>query len=71
MPRVGRKLSESKTYHVMIRGNERKDIFLDDEDNRTKRGDGYCENKICAKAKKGKTLISLLKTDRDVITSTL
>jgi putative transposase len=32
MPRVGRKLSESKTYHVMIRGNERKNIFLDDED---------------------------------------
>lgn len=32
MPRIGRKLSESKTYHVMIRGNERKSIFLDDED---------------------------------------
>jgi putative transposase len=32
MPRVARKLSESKTYHVMIRGNERKDIFHDDED---------------------------------------
>ena len=32
MPRVGRKLSESKTYHVMIRGNERRKIFLDDED---------------------------------------
>lgn len=27
-----RKLSESKIYHVMIRGNEKKDIFLDDED---------------------------------------
>jgi putative transposase len=32
MPRVGRKLCSSKTYHVMISGNERKDIFLDDED---------------------------------------
>ena len=29
---IGRKLSESKTYHVMVRGNERRDIFLDDED---------------------------------------
>lgn len=34
MPRSIRKLSETKTYHVMIRGNERKDIFLDDEDKR-------------------------------------
>jgi len=32
MPRQGRQLSESKIYHVMIRGNERKDIFLDKED---------------------------------------
>jgi putative transposase len=32
MPRSGRRLSASKTYHVMIRGNERKAIFLDDED---------------------------------------
>jgi putative transposase len=32
MPRQMRKLSESKIYHVMIRGNEKKDIFLDDED---------------------------------------
>jgi putative transposase len=29
---VARRLSTSKTYHVMIRGNERKAIFLDDED---------------------------------------
>lgn len=34
MPRSIRKLSETKTYHVMIRGNERKEIFLDDEDKR-------------------------------------
>lgn len=32
MPRESRKKSESKTYHVMIRGNERKEIFLDDDD---------------------------------------
>jgi REP element-mobilizing transposase RayT len=32
MPRQARKLSESKIYHVMIRGNEKKDIFLDNED---------------------------------------
>lgn len=32
MPRVSRKLSRSKVYHVMIRGNERKKIFIDDED---------------------------------------
>ncbi|MBP2661400.1 MAG: transposase like protein, partial [Firmicutes bacterium] len=32
MPRQGRQLSESKIYHVMIRGNARKNIFLDDED---------------------------------------
>jgi putative transposase len=32
MPRSGRRLSTSKTYHVMIRRNERKAIFLDDDD---------------------------------------
>ena len=32
MPRRGRNLSKSGIYHVMIRGNERKDIFLDGED---------------------------------------
>jgi putative transposase len=32
MPRSGRRLSASKTYHVMIRGNERKAIFFDDDD---------------------------------------
>lgn len=32
MPRVKRILSESKIYHVMSRGNEKKNIFLDDED---------------------------------------
>jgi len=33
MPRHGRILSESKVYHVMMRGNEKKNIFLDNEDN--------------------------------------
>ncbi len=32
MPRQSRRLSESKTYHIMIRGNERKNIFRDDND---------------------------------------
>jgi len=32
MPRQSRKISSSKIYHVMIRGNERKDIFHDNED---------------------------------------
>jgi hypothetical protein len=32
VPRSGRRLSASKTYHVMIRGNERKAIFFDDDD---------------------------------------
>lgn len=32
MPRGNRKLSASKVYHIMVRGNEKKDIFLDDKD---------------------------------------
>ncbi|SHK58493.1 REP-associated tyrosine transposase [Desulforamulus aeronauticus] len=32
MPRHQRILSENGTYHVMIRGNERKNLFLDEED---------------------------------------
>ena len=32
MPRQPRKLCESKIYHVMIRGNDRNDIFIDEED---------------------------------------
>ncbi|MGE5417707.1 MAG: transposase [Acidobacteriota bacterium] len=32
MPRLQRELSATGVYHVMIRGNERKDIFLDDDD---------------------------------------
>lgn len=32
MPRQSRKVSSTKVYHVMVRGNEKKDIFLDDAD---------------------------------------
>ena len=32
MPRQSRKPSESKIYHVMVRGNERRAIFLDEQD---------------------------------------
>ncbi len=32
MPRVSRKLSNTGIYHVMLRGNERRKIFMDDED---------------------------------------
>lgn len=32
MPRCQRTKSKTGIYHVMIRGNERKDIFIDDED---------------------------------------
>ena len=32
MPRQSRKLSKTGIYHVMMRGNERKDIFQDEED---------------------------------------
>ena len=32
MPRRARLLCESGIYHIMIRGNEKKDIFVDDKD---------------------------------------
>lgn len=32
MPRQNRRLSKSSMYHVMLRGNERKEIFIDEED---------------------------------------
>lgn len=34
MSRYARQHSASNVYHIMIRGNERKDIFLDEEDKR-------------------------------------
>lgn len=35
MARVARKQSETGIYHIMLRGNNRQQIFLDDEDNET------------------------------------
>lgn len=32
MPRQARRISYSKTYHIILRGNERKNIFKDNED---------------------------------------
>lgn len=32
MPRLRRRRGKSQTYHIMIRGNERKNLFLDDYD---------------------------------------
>ncbi len=32
MPRYQRKQSPTRTYHIMLRGNEKKDIFLDNND---------------------------------------
>jgi len=34
MPRQRRQLSKTKTYHIIIRGNQRQNIFLEDEDKR-------------------------------------
>lgn len=45
MPRQPRKLCESKTYHVMIRGNDRNDIFIDEEDKTKFIGILYEKNK--------------------------
>ncbi|QGU00017.1 hypothetical protein SYNTR_1423 [Candidatus Syntrophocurvum alkaliphilum] len=35
MPRVKRKLSNTRVYHIMCRGIEKRNIFLDDEDKTT------------------------------------
>lgn len=32
MPRVARKISSTKVYHIILRGNDRQDIFLDEQD---------------------------------------
>jgi uncharacterized protein YllA (UPF0747 family) len=34
MPRQRRKLSKTGTYHIMLRGNERKSLFPEEEDYR-------------------------------------
>jgi putative transposase len=32
MPRIAREKGEFSTYHIILRGNERKNIFLQDDD---------------------------------------
>ncbi|MEW6172755.1 MAG: hypothetical protein AB1510_06755 [Bacillota bacterium] len=32
MPRHARVLSKTQTYHIMLRGNNLQDVFIDDED---------------------------------------
>ena len=32
MPRVARKISNTKVYHIILRGNDRQDIFYDEQD---------------------------------------
>lgn len=32
MPRVARKLSDTKVYHIILRGNDKQDIFYDEQD---------------------------------------
>lgn len=34
MPRMARKISKSKVYHVILRGNAKQDIFFDTQDNK-------------------------------------
>lgn len=33
MPREAQKLSKTNVYHVVLRGNEQRQVFKDDEDN--------------------------------------
>ena len=32
MPRVAREISKTKVYHIMLRGNDKQDIFYDEQD---------------------------------------
>ena len=32
MPRIARQYSESDVYHIIIRGNDKQDLFYDDDD---------------------------------------
>ena len=32
MPRIARKISMTKVYHVILRGNDRQDIFYEEQD---------------------------------------
>ena len=55
MPRTARQISKTHIYHVMLRGNEKKNIFLDDEDKsrfintiyHKKEDDGFCLYAYC------------------------
>ena len=55
MPRTARQISKTHIYHVMLRGNEKKNIFSDDEDKARfidtvyhKKGDsGFCLYAYC------------------------
>lgn len=55
MPRTARQISKTHIYHVMLRGNEKKNIFLDAEDKarfidtvyRKKEGNGFCLYAYC------------------------
>ena len=42
MPRRARPISRSGVYHIMFRGNELRDIFIDDED-RCRSLETFCE----------------------------
>ncbi|MEW6182136.1 MAG: transposase [Bacillota bacterium] len=73
MPRHARMLSKTQTYHVMLRGNNRQDVFIDDEDkariiaiiSEMQGGDhftvyAYCimDNHLLLVLKEGKDLLS-------------
>lgn len=55
MPRTARQISKTHIYHVMLRGNEKKNIFLDAEDKNKfidtiycmKEDDGFCLYAYC------------------------
>ena len=32
MPRIARKISSTKVYHIILRGNDKQDIFFDEQD---------------------------------------
>ena len=32
MPRVAREISKTKVYHIILRGNDKQDIFYDEQD---------------------------------------
>ena len=32
MPRIARQISSTKVYHIILRGNDKQDIFYDEQD---------------------------------------